>query len=172
MQKTLVYRNVLVLNQSYEPLLICDVKRAIVLVIQEKASIVKAVDDVMLRTVSDSYPVPSIIRIQRYIRINQWMAILNKNNIFKRDNYTCQYCGARNVPLTIDHVVPRVKGGGDTWNNLVTACHQCNNRKGHKPLKEVGMVLLRRPKKPHRIHTLQRYARSVVNEWRPFLFLD
>ncbi len=168
----MVYRNVLVLNQSYEPLLICDVKRAIVLVIQEKASIVKAVDDLILRTVSENYPVPSIIRIQRYIRINQWMTILNKNNIFKRDNYTCQYCGARNVPLTIDHVIPKVKGGGDTWNNLVTACHACNNQKGHKTLREVGMVLLRRPKKPHRIHTLQRYARSVVNEWRPFLFLD
>ncbi len=168
----MINRNVLVLNQTYEPLHICNVKRAIVLILTQKATVVKTVNHKVLRTVKTTYPIPTIIRIQKFISIHRWEAVLNKENIFKRDNHTCQYCGAKGVPLTIDHVIPKALSGKDTWTNLVTACYSCNNRKGNRTLEEAGITLNRKPKKPHRLHTLQRFAESPVDEWRPYLFLD
>ncbi len=168
----IINRSVLVLNQTYEPLHICDVKRAITLILEQKASLVLTADHLYLHTVSNAYPVPSVIRIHQYIHVPHWEAVLNKANIFRRDNYTCQYCGAQNVPLTIDHVVPKVRGGSDSWTNLVTACVECNNRKGNHLPEEVGLKLRTQPKKPHKIHTMQRYLAAPVEEWRPYLFLD
>jgi len=89
--------------------------------------------------------------------------------VYKRQ---CQYCGAKGIPLTIDHVIPKALGGKDIWTNLVTACHSCNNRKGNRTPEEAGMALNRKPKKPHRLHTLQKFAESPIDEWRPYLFLD
>lgn len=172
MELNVIKRNVLVLNQTYEPLHICDVKRAIVLILEQKATLVKSVDHLMLKTVRDQFVIPSVIRINKFVRIGHWEAVLNKLNVFRRDNYTCQYCGAQNVPLTIDHIIPKVRGGKDTWNNLVTACIACNNKKGNQELKEAGLTLRTKPNKPHKIHTLQRYAESPVHEWRPYLFLE
>ncbi len=169
---SLIHRSVLVLNQTYEPLHICDVKRAIVLLIEQKASMVKTVDHQVLHTVTDVFPVPTIIRVHKYIKLNNWYAVLNKANIFRRDNHTCQYCGARDVPLTIDHIIPKVLGGKDTWNNLVTACIRCNNKKGDNRLEETSISLKSEPKRPHKIHTLQRFAGAPLEEWRPYLFLD
>ena len=168
----IVERNVLVLNQSYEPLHICNVKRAIILIFESKASVVLSVKGRVLRTVNNSYPVPSIIRLREYIRINLWLVVLNKSNILKRDNYTCQYCGTQDSKLTIDHIIPKALGGKDTWSNLVTACQECNNKKGHRSINEAGMTLEQRPRRPHRIHTLQKFVESNANEWRPYLFLD
>jgi 5-methylcytosine-specific restriction endonuclease McrA len=168
----IIKRNVLVLNQTYEPLHICDVKRAIVLILEDKATLVKSFDHQVLNTVQTHFAIPSVIRINKYVRVDHWEAVLNKANIFRRDNFTCQYCGAQNVPLTIDHIVPKVHGGKDTWTNLVTACIACNNKKGNRALAETGMVLRTKPIKPHKIHTLQRFAESPVNEWRPYLFLE
>ncbi len=168
----IINRNVLVLNQTYEPLHICDVKRAIVLILEDKASLVKAFDHQMLKTVQQNFEIPSVIRIHKYIKVQHWEAVLNKANIFRRDNFTCQYCGARNVPLTIDHIIPKVHGGQDTWTNLITACITCNNKKGNRNLIESGMVLRTKPIKPHKINTLQRFAESPIDEWRPYLFLE
>ncbi|HOU18298.1 MAG TPA: HNH endonuclease [Candidatus Marinimicrobia bacterium] len=168
----IINRNVLVLNQTYEPLHICDVKRAIVLILEDKASLVKAFDHQMLKTVRQNFEIPSVIRIHKYIKVQHWEAVLNKANIFRRDNFTCQYCGARNVPLTIDHIIPKVHGGQDTWTNLITACITCNNKKGNRNLIESGMVLRTKPIKPHKINTLQRFAESPIDEWRPYLFLE
>lgn len=169
--KQIVQRSVLVLNQTYEPLHICDVKRAITLILQQKASVVQTVDHLYVHTISQSYPVPSVIRIHQYIHVHHWEAVLNKTNIFRRDNYTCQYCGARNVPMTIDHVIPKVRGGGDTWTNLVTACVACNNRKGNHLPEEIGFKLLNTPRQPHKIHTMQRFLAAPIDEWRQYLFL-
>lgn len=165
-------RSVLVLNQTYEPLHICDVKRAIVLLIEKKASLVKNVDHLVIRSASSQYPIPTIIRINRYVRVRNWSAVLNKANILRRDNHCCQYCGAHNVPLTIDHVIPKVLGGKDTWENLVTACIPCNNKKGDRPLELSGMKLLAKPKRPHKLHTLQRFMSAPLEEWRPYLYMD
>jgi 5-methylcytosine-specific restriction endonuclease McrA len=117
--KSLINRAVLVLNQTYEPIHICDVRRAVVLLIEDKASMVKTVNHQALHSVSRAFPVPTIIRINKYVRLRNWYAVLNKANIFRRDNYTCQYCGAQDVPLTVDHIVPKVLGGSETWENLV-----------------------------------------------------
>ncbi|HDM75681.1 MAG TPA: HNH endonuclease [Deltaproteobacteria bacterium] len=169
---SLLNRAVLVLNQSYEPLHICDVKRAIILIVTQKASLVKTVNHQVIRTVSQEFPVPSVIRIQRYVNIKYWEPVLSKENIFRRDRYTCQYCGATGVELTIDHVIPKVLGGEDSWTNLVTACVKCNNKKGNKTPEQAGMKLLNKPRKVHRIHTLQKFLDSPIEEWRPFLFMD
>jgi len=165
-------RSVLVLNQTYEPLHICDVKRAIVLLIEQKASMVKVVDHLVLYSALTAFPVPTVIRINHYVKVRNWYAVLNKANIFRRDNYTCQYCGIKNVPMTIDHVIPKVLGGRDTWENLVTACVRCNNRKGDRLLASTDMKLKAKPKRPHKIHTLQRYCDAPLDEWRPYLYLD
>jgi len=167
----ITHRGVLVLNQTYEPLHICDVKRAIVLILDDKASMVKTSDHQRLHTVDREFPVPSIIRIHSYIRVHRWEATLNKTNIFKRDSHSCQYCGIRGVPMTIDHVIPKVLGGPDSWTNLVTACLACNNRKGDRSPEEAHMKLLSKPRKPHRLNTLQKFVESPIDEWRPYLFL-
>jgi len=165
-------RSVLVLNQTYEPLHICNVRRAIVLLIEQKASMVEVVDHLVLCSASSEFPVPTIIRINRYVRVHNWYAVLNKANIFRRDNHTCQYCEATNVPLTIDHIIPKVLGGKDTWENLVTACICCNNKKGDRLLESTGLALKSMPKRPHKIHTLQRFSGAPLEEWRPYLYLD
>ena len=168
----LINRSVLVLNQTYEPLHICNVKRAIVLLVEQKASMVKMVEHLVLCSAFSQFPVPTIIRINRYVKVQNWYAVLNKANIFRRDNHTCQYCGAKNVSLTIDHIIPKVLGGRDTWDNLVTACVSCNNRKGDQLLESTDMTLQTKPKRPHKVHTLQRYSSAPLEEWRPYLFLD
>jgi len=172
MEKSIIHRSVLVLNQTYEPLHICDVRRAITLLLENKATMVKTTDHQFLRTVSFNYPIPTIIRIQRYVHVRHWEAVLNKVNIFRRDGFICQYCGAKGVPLTVDHIIPKSHGGIDSWTNLVTACIPCNNRKGDRTLEESGMKLRKKPLKPHKLHTLQRFLESPVDEWRPYLFLD
>jgi len=168
----LIRRAVLVLNQTYEPLHICDVRRALVLIFEQKASMVISADHLQLHSVSASFAVPSIIRIHRYVQVAHWEAVLNKANIFRRDNYTCQYCGAQNVPLTVDHITPKVRNGRDTWTNLVTACITCNNKKGDRTPEEADLVLHSKPIKPHKIHTLQRFVDAPVAEWRPYLFME
>jgi len=163
---------VLVLNQSYEPLQICNVRRAMLLVLKEKASVIEHVKDLKIYTVNREFDVPSIIRVEKYIRIKRFYIKLTKENIFKRDKYICQYCGATGVPLTVDHVVPRVKGGKDTWTNLVTACERCNNLKGHRDLKDTNLKLINKPKKPHRLHSLQGKMRPDRQEWKSYLYLE
>jgi 5-methylcytosine-specific restriction endonuclease McrA len=116
----IIKRNVLVLNQTYEPLHICDVKRAIVLILEDKATLVKSFDHQVLNTVQTHFAIPSVIRINKY-SVDHWKPF-KQSQYFPADNFTCQYCGAQNVPLTIDHIVPKVHGGKDTWTNLVTAC--------------------------------------------------
>jgi len=165
-------QEVLVLNKAYEPLDVCNVKRAIVMVLLEKAEIVVEMERV-IRSVTNVFPAPSVIRIHRYISPVKESVVLNKKNIFRRDNYTCQYCGKKNSDLTIDHVVPRVKGGKDSWNNLVTACQRCNNTKGDKDLSNTDLTLRKQPKKPNKIHRLRKFAGKKAKEkWRPFLFFE
>ena len=163
---------VLVLNKAYEPLDICNVKRAIVMIFLEKAEAVVPMGQV-LRRVTDEYQVPSVIRVKRYISPVNDAVVLNKKNLFRRDNHTCQYCGKKSNQLTIDHIVPKVKGGKDTWENLVTACHRCNNQKGDKDLEATNMTLLKKPRKPNRIHRLRKFAgEKARNKWRTFLFFE
>ncbi|RLG10162.1 HNH endonuclease [Candidatus Pacearchaeota archaeon] len=161
----------LVLNASYEPLSICTVKRAISLYIQNKAEIIYTYDGKVIKTPSTFFPRPSVIRLNYYVKLKKRLEVpLNKKNILKRDNYTCQYCGKKGGNMTIDHVIPKRKGGKDTWENLVCACPQCNALKGDRTPEEAGMKLLRKPFKPHYILFMFMDKKLPDERWRQFFF--
>lgn len=137
---------VLVLNASYEPLNVVTVQRAIILLLKDKAQLVEAAE-ALWRSEHQSVPVPLVIRLLAYVRLPHCGSCLySRRGVLARDEYTCQYCGAMpgRQSLTIDHLVPRSRGGGRTWLNLVAACAPCNRRKGEAPA-EAGLRLLREP---------------------------
>ena len=140
---------VLVLNRSLEPLQVCDVRRAIVLLFTGRAERVEDTGD-LIRSPSVAMLIPSVIRLQRYIRrVPSHALSFNKKNILKRDCYTCLYCGRNSGErMTIDHVQPRSLGGKTIWENVVSACRACNTRKGSRTPQEAGMRLIRKPFKP------------------------
>jgi len=138
---------VLVLNANFEPIHVCNVRRALGMIINDKATLVLNGRG-EIRTVRTSYPCPSIIRLSRMVKRPRPIVKLNKIEIFRRDDYTCQYCGIRPMRPTLDHVIPRHLGGDHSWENLVTACPSCNHRKGGRTMEQARMVLLRTPKRP------------------------
>ena len=162
---------VLLLNQNYEPMNVCSVRRALLLIFGGKAHAVELLGEVV-HSVSAEFPVPSVVRLERYIRAPRRTVVLSKRNIFRRDNYECQYCGAKADKLTLDHVIPRKEGGVDSWENLVTACTQCNNRKGEHRPEQVGMKLRRRPKRPTHITFIRNFLGVSDERWHPYLFID
>jgi len=164
-------RNVLVLNQNYEPLSICNVRRAILMLFLGKAEMIEKHDGARIRSVSASMAVPSIVRLGAYARIPRKHVILTRKNIIRRDGNRCMYCGTREGPMTVDHVVPRKFGGGDTWENLVAACMKCNNKKGNRTPEQAGMTLLRQPKRPNHILFIQNFVGVPDRRWKPYLFL-
>ena len=131
---------VLVLNQNYEPLNVCNLPRAFRLVFGEKAEVIEY-DHQIIRTPRAEYHAPSVIRLQYQVRRPRPRVKLSRREIFSRDRHTCQYCGRQSHDLTLDHIVPRHRGGGHTWENLVTACKACNHRKGGKTLEEARFRL-------------------------------
>jgi len=163
---------VLVLNQSYEPISVCSAKKAFLLVYLLKADLVAEREDRVLRSVNATYPYPSVIRLSSYIRVKFKNIELSRRNILRRDNNQCQYCGKISSPLTLDHIIPRSRGGMDTWDNLVTACVRCNNRKGNQTPEEAGMKLAKQPRKPHHVIFLKNFMGKVDEAWKPYLFLD
>lgn len=145
--------SVLVLNASYEPLSVVSVRRAVVLLLKDKAQIVEAAGQV-LRSERHSLPVPLVIRLVTYVRIpHRWRLPVSRRGVLARDAYTCQYCGKQpgRRLLTIDHVVPRSRSGPKSWENLVTACIGCNRRKGGRLPSEAGMQLSCTPSAPRYI---------------------
>ncbi len=161
-------QGVLLLNQDYSPLSICSMEKAFILVLLNKAELMTEVEDGAIRTITTSYPMPAVIRLFRYIRLPYRGVVLTRQNIFKRDKFICQYCGsAKN--LTLDHIIPRSKGGKSSWSNLVTACKQCNANKGNYTLEEAGLFLKEKPYKPSYLMFLRDHSGSVREEWAPFL---
>jgi 5-methylcytosine-specific restriction endonuclease McrA len=138
---------VLVLNGNYEPLNVCTTKRAMGLILADKAMVLENGRG-FIHTVSRTYERPSVIRLFYAVRRPRPRVRLCKREILRRDGYRCQYCGRETSQLTIDHVVPRYRGGPHSWENLVAACPQCNRRKGGRTLAEARMELLRRPFEP------------------------
>ena len=114
-------RNVLVLNQDYEPIAICNAKKAIILVYLGKAEIVESYS-YRIRSVSRTMPFPCVVRLQIYIYRPFKPVMLNRKNILRRDHHTCQYCGKKSGPMTVDHIIPKQYGGKHSWENLVAAC--------------------------------------------------
>lgn len=160
---------VLVLNANYEPIHVCDLKRAVGLMITEKADLVLNGRGI-LHTTTSTYPIPSVIRLQKMVHAPHPQVPLIRREIFRRDNFTCQYCGKTTPILTIDHVNPRHLGGRHEWGNVVAACPMCNHRKGGRTLEESGMRLLHLPKLPSNSASYV-FARqlSANLEWDPFL---
>lgn len=160
---------VLVLNQNYEPLSVCPVRRAIVLVLRGKAEIVEAGRGV-IHSATRSFPLPSVIRLLEFIRRPRPKVRLTRREVFERDGWQCQYCGKHTRDLTLDHVVPRHRGGTHTWENLVSACRACNHRKAGRTPQEARMQLLRQPTKPRVsiYHPFIPYLDGRI-EWRKFV---
>ena len=168
----MLFDHVLVLNQNYEPLLTCSVRRAIVLLFLGKATMVEPRNGKKIRSVSRIFAEPSIVRLQLYKRVPFKAVMLNRKNVIRRDNGRCQYCGATDRAMTVDHVIPRLRGGKETWDNLVCACEKCNNRKGDNTPAEVDMVLFRAPRRP----TYLTFMRQQINKddeiWKKYLFFN
>ncbi len=138
---------VLVLNQNYEPLNVCRARRAVVMLWRGKAEVLENNSDVIHSTTT-AIRVPSVIRLAYFIKRPRMQRRLSRREIFIRDNHTCQYCGRETRELTIDHVIPRFLGGGHAWDNLVSACKACNQRKAGRPPEKAGMKLMHKPTAP------------------------
>ena len=160
---------VLVLNQNYEPLNVCNVRRAMGMLIGGKAEIVENGRG-ELHSTTQTYPFPSVIRLAYLIRRPRPRVRLTRREIFRRDGYTCQYCGQKSNSLTMDHVVPRHRGGLHSWENLVSACPSCNRRKGGRTPEEARMQLLHVPYEPRASNLYLFGSHLEGNEgWRKFL---
>lgn len=138
---------VLVLNQNYEPLNICRARRAVVLIYQGKAEMLEDGSG-FIHSATFAYAIPSVIRLPYFIKRPRPKRRLTRFEVFNRDNYTCQYCGKESRQLTLDHVIPRHRGGEHTWENVVSACILCNRHKAGRTPEQAGMRLIRRPSPP------------------------
>jgi 5-methylcytosine-specific restriction endonuclease McrA len=160
---------VLVLNANFEPINVCNTHRAIGLVLTGKADLVLNGRG-EIKTVSQTFPRPSIIRLEKMVKRPRPRIKLTKREVLRRDDYTCQYCGQRTPVLTIDHVIPRHLGGQHEWDNLVTACPTCNHHKGGRTLEQAHMRLLRLPAEPPASadYIFGRHLREN-QDWLPFV---
>jgi 5-methylcytosine-specific restriction endonuclease McrA len=163
---------VLVLNASFEPVSICHLRRALVLVVKDSALIQEHTG----REIHAGIMWPSVIRLKKYRHVPHRVQVLTRRNILVRDGHQCQYCGETfsALVLTLDHVIPRSKGGPSTWENLVAACKDCNRRKADQTPEEAGMPLLRRPR-PVTLHTARSVLRSqgeAEKTWQRYLYFD
>src|SRR3989475_6486677 len=141
-------RQVLVLNASYEPLNVCTVRRAHVLVFKGKAELIEALDK-PLRSATSTFDWPHVIRLVHYVRVPRSVQRkISRRALFARDGWRCGYCGTTSGRLTLDHIVPRSKGGDSVWENVVTSCAPCNLRKGNRTLEESGLQLRTSPRAP------------------------
>jgi len=165
-------RRVLVLNATYEPLSIVSVQRAVVLLLKEKAELIEAASE-RLHAERASLPVPLVIRLVYYVRIPRHIALApTRHSVLVRDNFTCQYCGATpgRSGLSLDHVLPRSRGGQTTWDNVVAACRPCNMRKGSRTPEEAGIALRRSPGRPHYLAFLLLSGASSQEVWEKYAF--
>ena len=166
---------VLVLNLAYEPLNICRVRRAVVLIEQNKAEMLENGSG-FIRSADRLFPVPSVIKIEAMVRRpKRDNRKVTRLEIFRRDHFACQYCGKRVKQLTLDHVIPRYRGGQHTWENVVSACIPCNRRKAGRTPKEAGMNLSKQPGPPQDngvFHVLD-HQRNIRSEWKKYIpYLD
>ncbi|HKN59763.1 MAG TPA: HNH endonuclease [Candidatus Acidoferrales bacterium] len=164
---------VLVLNATFEPINVTAVRRALVLMLKGVAQ-AEETNHAEVHSTSKSVQVPSVIRLLTYRHIPQQSRALSRKNILLRDRNTCQFCGAAfpASELTLDHVMPRSRGGRSSWENLVACCYACNNRKGDRTPEEAGLKLQRRPR-PFTLHTSRQLMRLIGHrdeKWRKYLF--
>jgi 5-methylcytosine-specific restriction endonuclease McrA len=161
---------VLVLNASYEPINVCTVRRAAVLILKNRAEILEQ-GDWALHAESFTLARPVVIRLLAYVRIprDAHRRKITRRAVFARDRWTCQYCGHERGNLTVDHVVPRSKGGKSTWDNIVTCCAPCNRRKGDRLPGQANMVPARRPKAPSATIFIHVATPTIPDAWEQYL---
>lgn len=162
---------VLLLNATYEPLTFLPVRRAVVLLMKERAQVVKADVERRIRSERDEMALPLVIRLVSYVRIPFAQAAWSRKAVLMRDG-VCQYCGrqgTREHPLTVDHVVPRSAGGANSWLNTVAACYSCNHRKAGRTPQQAGMRLRREPFVPTYAAVVWLGYASVHDDQREFL---
>lgn len=158
---------VLVLNAAYEVLGLASIKRSVLLVLSGGAEMLSE-SGRYLHTPSTKVPVPSVIRLKRLVRRGPSRIPLNRRNVLRRDRYTCQYCGRQGSELTVDHVLPKSRGGQSTWENLVAACRPCNLKKGDRTPEEAGMRLQKPPRAPKAPLFLTE-LKEIPEDWKPYL---
>jgi 5-methylcytosine-specific restriction endonuclease McrA len=169
--------SVLLLNITYEPIQTISIQRAVNLLLMGKVEAVEGIAR-RLRTPSTIFEVPSVLRLTHYVNVPQRGVSWSKRGILKRDQYTCVYCGVQigqqhghhayiKSDFTVDHIIPRSRGGRNTWSNTACACYQCNQRKGNRTNHEAGMRLRFEPKRP-RVNYLI-VSGSVPDEWKKYL---
>lgn len=160
---------VLVLNATYEPINVCSIRRAVVLLLKEKAEVVER-GVRSLHAESFTLARPVVIRLVAYVRVphRAQRRKITRRAVFARDGWACQYCGSRSN-LTVDHVIPRSKGGESSWENIVASCGPCNRRKGDRLPSQVGMELRRAPRTPRAEIFIHVSSPSIPTAWRPYL---
>ncbi len=162
-------QHVLVLNASYEPLNVCSVRRAHVLVWKGKAEVVESHSH-PIRSAAASFARPFVIRLLQYVRVPRAVRRrISRRVLFARDGWRCVYCGNTGGRLTLDHVVPRSRGGDSVWENVVTACAPCNLRKGDRLLEETAMSLPHPPRAPAPVLFIRLATPRVPEGWRQYL---
>jgi 5-methylcytosine-specific restriction endonuclease McrA len=162
---------VLVLNASYEPLNVCTVRRALVLILKEKAEVLERGDDV-LRSETMRIDRPEVIRLISFVRVPRDIhrRRITRKAVLARDGWTCQYCGSDKHGLTVDHVIPRSRGGESVWENIVASCAPCNRRKGNHLPQEIRMHPKRHPRPPGPTVFIRIAAPRTPTAWEPYLF--
>lgn len=158
----------LVLNAGYEPLAVVSFRRALMLVLNQKATVLEQNDALKVHSASGEFELPSVILLSRYVRVPGCRNIpVSRRGVLRRDGHRCAYCNR--AANTIDHVQPKSRGGSDTWENLVAACLRCNNKKSDKTLAEMGWSLTFTPRMPHGSSWMVRGADHTEPEWENYL---
>jgi 5-methylcytosine-specific restriction endonuclease McrA len=162
-------KQVLVLNASYEPLNVCSVRRAHVLVFKGKAEVIEALEQ-PLRSATDTFQWPHVIRLVTYVSVPRTVQRkISRRALFARDGWRCGYCGSTAGRLTLDHIVPRSRGGDSVWENVVTSCAPCNLKKGNRLLHEVEMVLRTKPRVPAPVLYIRLATPKIPDGWVQYL---
>ena len=159
----------LVLNATYEPINVCTVRRAVVLLLKARAEVLEESLHA-LHSERSSIARPFVIRLTSYVRVprDAHRRKITRRAVFARDDWTCQYCGARSN-LTVDHVIPRSKGGPSSWENIVASCAPCNRRKGDRTPAQAGMQPSQAPRTPHAEIFIRVSSPTIPPAWRAYL---
>ena len=137
-----------------------------------KADLVLDDKERTIKSVKKNFPFPVVIRLRKYVHIPYKQVILTRKNILRRDGHKCVYCGKSDVVLTIDHILPKSRGGEDSWENLISACPKCNSKKGDRTPSEAGMPLHFQPYAPNNMFFIKFTVGILDNRWKPYLFTN
>lgn len=160
--------DVLVLNNSYEPLQVLALRKAVKLITKNRADVIKSMEGRNLTSCYESMPMPSVIRLNQYVNYKRKPVPYSKKHVLVRDKHVCQYCGVKDPKMTIDHIIPQSKGGLNTWENTVACCQRCNTRKADLSLAKSGLTLSSNPKRPSHFVFMNRFSKRP--DWEEFMY--